>query len=114
MKILAVCRETRIVPGRQGVNACRRACRGRNHAAQYNAARTTKSTQKLRCVGYGAYSMSPPPTSVAKAKPAAVAAVAIELARCDLPAALNSTMAAVAGLVANPTPKPTKARPANT
>lgn len=61
-----------------------------------------------------AYSIRPPPTIVASASPAAVAAVVVDEARAALPRALNSTAAAVAAVSARPTPAPISARPAYT
>jgi hypothetical protein len=49
---------------------------------------------------------------VASASPRAVDAVVIELARDELPPGLNSTIAALAGAMASPTPMPWKTRPA--
>ncbi len=49
---------------------------------------------------------------VASARPRAVAAVLIELALAELPPGLNSTIAALAGLMASPTPMPWNTRPA--
>ncbi len=46
---------------------------------------TASSTQKSRCSGAGAYSIRPPPTIVASARPAAVAAVVMDEARAALP-----------------------------